>query len=168
MEASTTTARSLTTWQQAGVAILFVIGCLAVGFLSGTSGDSDSLWYWSLRKPFFQPPSWLFGPVWTLLYTLMGVAAFLVWREGWRQGEVQWALMLFLVQLGLNAAWTPVFFGAQAVGGALIVIILLVAVLVLTVRQFLRVNRIAGFLMMPYLAWVAFATLLNAAIWILN
>jgi translocator protein len=167
MEASEQ-ARTLSAWQQIGVAAAFVIGCLAIGFVSGQTGDTDSLWYWALRKPFFQPPNWLFAPVWTVLYIVMGVAAFLVWREGWRQGEVQWALLLFVGQLGLNAAWTPVFFGAQSVGGGLLVIVALLALLVLTVRQFLRVNRIAGYLMVPYLAWVTFATALNAGIWVMN
>jgi translocator protein len=159
---------SLSTWQQFGVALLFVLGCLVVGALSGSATDADSLWFWALEKPFFYPPAWLFAPVWTLLYILMGVAAFLVWREGISNREVQWALGLFAVQLAFNAAWSPVFFGAQSPGGGLLIILALVALLVLTIRQFLVVYRPAAYLMVPYLLWVMFATLLNFGIWVMN
>jgi translocator protein len=159
---------SLSTWQQFGVALLFVLGCLAVGWISGSASDTDSLWFWALEKPFFYPPEWLFAPVWTVLYIMMGVAAFFVWREGISNREVQWALGLFVAQLAFNAAWSPVFFGAQSIGGGLLVILALVALLVLTIRQFLVVNRIAAYLMIPYLIWVIFATLLNFGIWGMN
>jgi translocator protein len=160
--------RRLTTWQHFGIELLFVLFCLAVGWISGRTADTDSLWFWALEKPFYYPPNELFGPVWTVLYILMGISAYLVWREGFSEGEVQWALLLFLAQLAFNAAWTPVFFGAQSVGGALLIILALVALLVLTIRQFLVVSRIAGYLMVPYLLWVVYAALLNLGIWILN
>lgn len=159
---------TLTRWQQVGVAMAFALGVIVLGFLSGQVGDSDSLWYWALEKPFFQPPAWLFGPVWTVLYAMIGVAAFLVWRQGFGQAAVRWALALFVIQLAFNLAWTPVFFGAQSVGGALLVILALLPLLVLTIRQFLQVDRLAGWLLIPYLAWVAFATILNFSIWVLN
>jgi translocator protein len=161
-------ATTLTRWQQVGVAVAFALGVMVLGFLSGQVGDSDSLWYWGLQKPFFQPPPWLFGPVWTILYVMIGVAAFLVWRRGFGRSDVRWALALFGIQLAFNLAWTPIFFGAQSVGGALLVILALLPLLVLTIRQFLQVDRLAGWLLIPYLAWVAFATILNFSIWLLN
>jgi benzodiazapine receptor len=139
-----------------------VIGSLVVtdrGFLS---------WYAAIEKPAFTPPSWVFGPVWTILYLLMGVAAFLVWRKGLGLRVVRIALAWFLVQLALNASWTPVFFGLHRIGWALLVIGLLWAAIVVTTYHFLRVFRPAGLLLVPYLLWVSFAAVLNASIWHLN
>ena len=125
-------------------------------------------WYSSLEKPAFTPPGWLFGPVWTILYILIGVAAFLVWRKGLRSRPVKVALGWFLVQFVLNALWTPVFFGWRRIGLALVIIVLLWAAIIGTIRYFSRVSRLAGLLLVPYLLWVSFATVLNAAIWWLN
>ncbi len=139
-----------------------VIGSLAVG------GQGFSSWYAAIQKPGFTPPSWVFGPVWTALYLLMGVAAFLVWQKGLGSRVVRIALVWFLVQLALNAAWTPVFFGLQRIGLAMVVIVLLWVVIVVTMYSFFRVSRPAGMLLVPYLLWVSFATVLNASIWHLN
>jgi benzodiazapine receptor len=121
-------------------------------------------WYAALIKPSWNPPAWIFGPAWTVLYTLMAVAAWLVWkRNGW-----SFPLVLYFLQLGLNAAWTPIFFGAHALGWALIEIIALWIAILLTLLSFRRVSRPAAWLLTPYLAWVTFATALNFALWRLN
>lgn len=125
-------------------------------------------WYSSIEKPAFTPPDWLFGPVWTTLYILMGVAAYLVWRRGSESQGVRVALGWFLVQLVLNASWTPIFFGWRRIGLALVVMVLLWAAIVATIRYFCRVSKLAGMLLVPYLLWVSFAIVLNAAIWRLN
>jgi benzodiazapine receptor len=138
------------------------MGSLAVG------GQGFSSWYGAIQKPGFTPPGWVFGPVWTVLYLLMGVAAFLVWERGLGVRLVRIALVWFLVQLVLNAAWTPVFFGLHRIGLAVVVIVLLWVAIVVTMYYFFRVSRSAGILLVPYLLWVSFATVLNASIWYLN
>jgi tryptophan-rich sensory protein len=121
-------------------------------------------WYAALQKPDWTPPSWLFGPAWTLLYTLMSIAAWLVWK---RVGFAK-PLMLYFIQLALNAAWTPIFFGAHQLGWALVEIALLWVAILVTLLSFRRVNTTAGWLFVPYLAWVTFAMTLNFTIWKLN
>lgn len=156
-------------WKRVGQAALFVVGCELVGLIgAATTVTGASSWYDTLDKPPFNPPNWLFGPVWTLLYALMGIAAYLVWREGTDRRDVRTALGLFAVQLVLNGIWTPVFFGAESIVSGAVVIVLLLVVLALTVRAFFRVSRTAGWLLVPYLLWVGFATLLNLSIWVLN
>jgi len=124
-------------------------------------------WFAQLAKPAWNPPAWVFGPVWTLLYAMMAVAAWLVWREGgWRaRGR---ALSLFLLQWVLNALWTPLFFALHRPGPAFADIVALWVALAITVVCFGRVRRMAGVLLLPYLAWVTFAAALNFAIWRLN
>jgi tryptophan-rich sensory protein len=124
-------------------------------------------WYDGLDKPAFNPPSWVFGPVWTALYLLIGVAAWRIWRRREAAGR-DCALAWWGIQLLLNAVWTPLFFGAQAPWVALVEIVLLWVAVVVTVRQFRRVDTVAAVLMVPYLAWVSFATVLNASIAWLN
>ena len=124
-------------------------------------------WYASLRKPAWNPPHWIFGPVWTALYTMMALAAWLVWRRGGLASQ-RMPLVLFLIQLALNAAWTPLFFGLHWIAFALGEIILLWVAIMATIRAFARVNRVATGLMLPYLAWVTFATVLNFELWRLN
>lgn len=156
-------------WKQVGTAALFVLGCEAVGIVGALATETgEASWYAGLEKPGFNPPGWVFGPVWTTLYALMGIAAFLVWREGTGRPEVRRALALFAGQLVLNGIWTPVFFGAEFIAGGAVVILALLAVLGLTVRAFFRVSKAAGWLLVPYLLWVAFAALLNLSIWVLN
>jgi translocator protein len=149
----------------------FVAVCVGGGALSGLlTQDSVRTWYPTLEKPAFNPPAWVFAPVWTILYALMGVAAFLVWRQLGRGRDrlVMLALGAFAGQLLLNLAWTPVFFGARSILGGLIVILVLLAAIVVTVVLFFRVTRPAGAILLPYLAWVAFATVLNASLYTLN
>ncbi len=124
-------------------------------------------WYASLNKPAWNPPSWLFGPVWTALYLMMAIAAWLVWRRGGFRANRQ-PLGWFLAQLGLNAAWSPLFFGLQWPGVAFAEILLLWCAIAGTLVSFLRVNRVAGGLLAPYLAWVSFAAVLNFALWRMN
>ncbi len=146
-----------------------VIGCEVVGLL-GTPFTITAIpnWYATLNKPFFSPPNWVFGPVWTLLYFLMGVAFFLVWKQGWQKKRVKTAVQFFLVQLGLNFVWTPVFFGLQSLAVGLVVIVAMWVAIVLTMQRFYNISRVAFYLLVPYLLWVSFATVLNAAILILN
>ena len=139
--------------------------CFAAASLGGIFGPGE--WYASLNKPSWNPPGWLFGPVWTTLYAMMAVAAWLVWRRGGfaRQGR---ALTFFLVQLALNAAWTPLFFGLQRPGLAFAEIVLLWLAIAATIYAFRPVSRVALWLLVPYLAWVSFAAALNFTLWRLN
>ena len=142
---------------------------LAVGGLSGfATSKGVETWYPTLLKPSFNPPSWVFGPVWTALYILMGVAAYLVWRKGLATDGVRPALTLFAVQLLLNGLWSLLFFGLQAPGWALVEIVFLWLAIVATLIAFRGVASAAGWLLAPYLAWVSFAAILNASIWSLN
>ena len=142
----------------------FVALCEAAG-LVGTVFTLQAIpeWYALLNKPAFSPPNWVFGPVWTLLYFMMGTAAWLVWQ---RQGTA--ALKVFWLQLALNALWTPLFFGLQNPLAGLVCIALMWLAIVWTIVGFWRVSRPAALLLLPYLAWVSFATALNYAIWTLN
>ena len=125
-------------------------------------------WYASLKKPFFTPPDWVFAPVWIILYVLMGVAAFLVWRKGWHQKHIRNALILFGVQLILNVLWSFAFFGLRSPLAGFIEISILSVALLLTVQSFLQISRIAGLLLIPCFLWVAFASGLNLSLWVLN
>jgi translocator protein len=149
--------------------ILGIAVCLAVGFLGSffTRSSLDS-WYARIRKPSFNPPSWVFAPVWTVLYILMGVAAALVWDKGFHIPDVRLALFVFLVQLALNFLWSPVFFGKHSLIGGLIVITLLWLAILLTIVLFVGISKLAALLLLPYLVWVSFAVALNAAIVDLN
>jgi translocator protein len=141
----------------------------AGGFGALFTRDAIPGWYATLVRPWFAPPNWLFGPVWTTLYALMAVAAWLVWRQYAAQpAAVRRALLLFAGQLLLNALWTPVFFGLGNIGGALIVIFLLLAAIAATMVAFYRLTPAACWLLAPYFIWVAFASLLNAEFWKLN
>jgi len=138
-----------------------------IGSVATFSGDSFG-WYDSLKKPVFTLPGWVFGPVWTILYLMMGIAAFLVWHKGVSKSHVRVALLCFVVQLFFNAAWSPIFFGFNSAGWALLDIILLWFAILATVLSFWRVHRIAAVLLLPYIAWVSFAAILNAGIYLLN
>ena len=143
----------------------FLVLCLGVGALGGWATSQAVVeWYPTLVKPSWQPPAWLFGPVWTVLYIMMAVAAWLVWRAG----NARAALMLFGGQLLLNLAWSFLFFGARSPGLALLDIAALWLAIAATIFAFSFKSRIAAFMMVPYLCWVSFATALNAAIWTLN
>ncbi|MGE5294984.1 MAG: TspO/MBR family protein [Solirubrobacterales bacterium] len=143
---------------------------LAAGLIGSfaTMGEGFNSWYSTIEKPGFTPPGWIFGPVWTILYLLMGVAAFLVWQKGIQLKMVRIALGWFLVQLILNTLWSPVFFGLHQIGWALAVIVVLWIAIVVTLYCFSRASRAAAALLIPYLLWVSFATVLNGSIWWLN
>lgn len=145
--------------------LLWLGACVGGGALVGVlTAGGDSAWYRILEKPGWNPPGWVFGPVWTTLYAAMGVAAWRVWRQGgWGRHPV--ALTAFVVQLLLNFAWSFIFFGAQQVGWALVEIVGLWAAIVATIWLFRGVDRPAAWLLVPYLAWVTFATALNTAIY---
>ena len=146
-----------------------LVVCIAVTFLAPLLGAwaMPGEWYATLRKPSWNPPSWIFGPVWTALYVMMATAAWLVWRRGGWAGQRR-ALTLYLVQLALNAAWTPIFFGLKMPGLAFAEILLLLAAIVAAAFAFLGVSKGAAALLVPYLAWVSFAAFLNYTLWSLN
>lgn len=150
------------------VLMLFIAICLGVSAVGAwATAGSVATWYPTLHKPSWNPPAWVFGPVWTALYLTMAVAAWLVWRRaGWRGAPG--ALGLFAVQLGLNLAWSPLFFGLRSPGAALLDIWALWLAIAATLVAFFRIERIAAALLVPYWLWVSFATALNAAIWTLN
>lgn len=125
-------------------------------------------WYATLTKPELNPPSWVFGPVWTTLYVLMGVSVFLIWQKGWERKDVKVALSVYGIQLVLNALWSIVFFGMQSPGLALVNIALLFISIVLTMVLFYKISRPAMYLLIPYILWVSFASYLNYAIYALN
>ena len=149
------------------VLLFFVAICWTAPAIASLAGGMPGDWYRTLRKPDFTPPGWLFGPVWSALYTLMALAAWRTWRYG--HGRPRWmALVWFFVQLSLNAAWSPLFFGLHRPGWALIDIVAMAATIAVTTWKFLHIDRLAAALMLPYLMWVSFATLLNFAIWEMN
>lgn len=149
--------------------VIAVSVCLVIGFLSGFATQSSvNDWFVTLNKPSFNPPNWIFAPVWTVLYIMMGIAAGLVWAKGFHHLWVKTALYHFGFQLMLNASWSIVFFGLKEPFWALVVIITLLVLLVLTIRWFRIVSNIAAWLLVPYLLWVCFATALNYKIWELN
>jgi tryptophan-rich sensory protein len=153
----------------AGRPIPALISWLALCFAASISGlfVSTDGWYASLHKPLWNPPAWVFGPAWTLLYVLVAVAAWLVWRAGgWQKRRLP--LGLFLLQWLLNALWTPLFFGLHRSDLAFTEIILLWLVLAATLWSFWQVRKAAGVLLVPYLAWVIFAAVLNFTLWRLN
>jgi len=148
-----------------GAALLWIV----VSFVPALSGlvASPGAWYQDLDKPSWTPPGWLFGPVWTTLYLLMGIAAWLVWRKaGW--DGARGALALFLLQLAVNAAWTPIFFRWHAVLAALVCIAVLWLLVLATILAFRRHGTPAALLLVPYLLWLTLATALNFEIWRLN
>lgn len=146
-----------------------IVGCELVGLLSSIfTLSSLPTWYKTLIKPSFAPPNWLFAPAWTLLYFLMGLSFYLVWRLGWKKKSVRSAAWLFLAQLSLNFLWSPVFFGLRSPLLGLIVIFSLLTLIFATIKRFYPLSQPAAYLLIPYLLWVSFATVLNLAIVILN
>ena len=149
--------------------VVSIIACLAAGAIGSIfTRQAIPTWYATLEKPAFNPPNWLFAPVWTLLYIMMGIAAFLVWRRGLENRQVRIALIVFLVQLVLNALWSVAFFGLESPLCGLVVIAALWLAILVTVLKFYRISRVASVLMWPYLLWVTFAAVLNSSIWLLN
>ena len=148
--------------------VAFVAVCFAVAWLgSAVTTPKIAGWYAALAKPDWNPPNWIFGPVWSFLYLTMAVAAWLVWRQrGW--GGAKWALLLFGIQLILNLLWSCLFFGLENPGLAFVEIIVLWAAILATTVTFWPRSKIAGLLLVPHLAWVSFAAVLNFTMWRLN
>jgi tryptophan-rich sensory protein len=155
--------------------LISVIVFLGLGSLSGVSSMSEIQgWYANLNKPSFTPPNWLFGPVWSLLYILIGGSFGLIWQVA-AKGRypiitkfAKQGLVLFGIHFLLNLAWTPVFFGLNNPAWGLVIILALLTMIILLIRHFFRLDRLSAFLMIPYLIWVSYATALNIGILILN
>ena len=152
-----------------GRQILALVGWVLLCFAAAAFGGlfMPGEWYASLKKPAWNPPGWVFGPVWTALYTMMAVAAWLVWKRGGFAAQRR-PLLIFYVQLALNAAWTPLFFGLKQPGWAFTEMVLLWLAIGGTLVVFRRVSRAAAWLLAPYLAWVSFAAALNFTLWRMN
>jgi len=149
--------------------IFSLLVCLAAGFLGSIfTTPSIPTWYASLTKPSFNPPNWLFAPVWTMLFILMGISAFLVWQKGLKKKGVKKALGFFLAQLIFNVLWSFLFFKFHSPFLALLDIIFLWFLILLTLFKFFKINNTAGLLLIPYLLWVSFASILNYAVYRLN
>src|SRR3989344_335854 len=153
--------------------IIRLIITITISELAGIIGSIFTFsaiptWYATLAKPTLNPPSWIFGPVWTTLYALMGISAFLVWKKGWDHKDVRKALGVFLFQLVLNAVWSIIFFGLHSPLWALVNIIFMWLAIVWTMVIFYKISKPAMWLLLPYILWVSFASYLNYSILILN
>jgi tryptophan-rich sensory protein len=148
----------------------FVILSLLAGFLGTlvTITGPDSWFALELIKPAWQPPNFLFAPVWTTLYILMGIAAGYIFAQGWEKKEVKIATVIFLIQLGLNVLWSYMFFGWHMLLGSTIEIAVLLVMICVTMYLYYRIKPVAAYLLIPYVLWVSFATVLTAAIWMMN
>jgi len=149
--------------------IISILICQLAGIIGSIfTAPSVATWYQTLNKPSFTPPNWLFAPVWTILFLLMGISLYLVWQKGFANKENKKALFLFILQLVFNILWSFAFFGSQSPLYGLVVIIILWIFILATVLQFLKISKLAGRLLIPYILWVSFAVLLNFSIWQLN
>ncbi|HEX7401977.1 MAG TPA: TspO/MBR family protein [candidate division Zixibacteria bacterium] len=149
--------------------VISIIVCQLAGFVGSLfTTPSIPTWYAALRKPVFNPPNSVFGPVWTTLFLLMGISAYLIWRKGLQDKNVKMALIIFIVQLGLNVIWSILFFGLHSPFSAFMEIIILWLVILATFLYFMKISKPAGILLIPYLIWVAFAAILNYHLWKLN
>lgn len=171
MSAASAEFRTADFWLKPRSLIRLVI-CLAVCFAAAALGSLMTLpsiptWYAALNKPSFSPPNWIFGPVWTVLYAMMAIAFWRVWTLG-RGTALQVAALAFAVQLVLNVAWSGAFFGLHSPGLAVAVIVALVLAIIATMGAFSRIDGRAVWLLVPYLAWVSFATALSTSVWWLN
>ena len=147
-----------------------IMTCLAVGYISSiVTRENIPTWYALINKPFFTPPNWVFAPVWTLLYIMIGFAAGSVWNKiDTEEANVKKAFLFFLIQLALNALWSFLFFGLQNPFLASIEIILLWLMIFETYKQFKNIDKLAANLLLPYLVWISYATLLTISVWYLN
>lgn len=150
--------------------LLIVVTCLTIGYLSGmVTRENIPNWYVHLKKPSFNPPNWVFFPVWTALYIMMGIAAGRVWNLFEKQPkEVKTALQYFIIQLGLNFLWSYIFFGLHNLLLASIEVILLWLMIFETYKKFDKLDKLAAKMLIPYLAWVSFASVLTVSVWYLN
>ncbi len=150
-------------------AIASVVICELAGVLgSAFTAPSIPNWYASLAKPQLAPPNWVFAPVWTALFALMGIAAFLVWNKRREEKGVKIALAIFIIQLALNVLWSFIFFGLHSPGAAFIEIIFLWLAILATITSFAKISKPAAWLLLPYIAWAGFAAYLNWSIYALN
>ena len=153
--------------------IFKLIICIFVCQCAGLIGSLVTMtaiptWYATLEKPPFTPPNWLFAPAWITLYLLMGISAFIIWRRGLESRRIKVALLVFLIQLDLNALWSVTFFGLQSpLYGVIVIAVLWIAIL-FTMLRFFKISTVAGALLLPYILWVSFAAALNVSIWVLN
>ncbi len=146
-----------------------IIICQLAGIIGSIfTVSSVSTWYLTLNKPFFNPPSWVFGPVWIMLYFLMGISLYIVWNKGIGSKESKIAISVFGVQLILNALWSIIFFGLRLPLFAFIEIIFMWLAIIATIVYFYRISKVASYLLIPYILWVSFAAILNFAIYYLN
>lgn len=155
------------------VKFLKLVSSIVICFLAGGLGSIFTVsaiptWYAHLNKPFFSPPNWIFGPVWTTLYVLMGISLYLIWIRGFKTKKVRDAIVLFIIQLILNAIWSPVFFGYKNLLLAFVIIIAMIFYVVKTILAFSKIDKKASYLLYPYLAWISFASILNFSVWFLN
>lgn len=149
--------------------IISITICLLAGFLGSIfTAPSIPVWFETLAKPSFAPPNWLFFPVWTVLFMMMGISLFIIWKMDMKNQKVRKALILFGAQLVLNVLWSAAFFGLKSPLAGLIDIIILWILILFTTLNFIQLSRAAGLLLIPYLLWVSFAAILNFAIWRLN
>lgn len=150
-----------------------LVASVLVSQLAGVIGSiattpSIPTWYEGLIKPVFNPPNWIFGPVWITLYTLMGISLYLVWIKGYQKPKVRKAVNLFIVHLAVNSLWSIVFFGLHYLGLALLTVVVLWILIAYLIKIFWDIEKRASQLLLPYLLWVSFASLLNLSIWLLN
>ena len=148
--------------------IISILLAQGIGFLSGFLSMSGSSTYENFNKPFFSPPGWIFPVVWTILFFLMAVAAYRIWMVGKSGGDVKKALLLYSIQLFLNFLWSIIFFRFRLYAIAFLELLLLLVFILLTTFEFYRIDKPSAYLMIPYIAWVSFAGVLNYAIWMLN
>lgn len=159
-------------WWKILISSLVLLGLGTLSGLSSMSGFEE--WYSKLNKPSFNPPNWIFGPAWTVLYILMGGSLGIIWQIvaiGRYPIIIKFArrgILIFLIHFLFNLAWTPIFFGLHKPGLALVVILIILAFIIILIRHFFRLDRLSAFLLIPYLLWVSFATALNIAIVVLN
>jgi benzodiazapine receptor len=149
--------------------VVSILVCQAAGVIGGlATAPNVEAWYAYVEKPSFTPPDWVFSPVWISLYFLMGLSGYLVWRKGLGENGVGKAMAFYVVQLILNPVWSFAFFGLHSPLSGLVVIIVLWFMIVLTIFYFSKVSRAAAVLLVPYILWVSFATVLNFSIFVLN
>lgn len=153
--------------------ILRLLGCFSICFspvLINTLVriQSDTTWYQNLIKPNFTPPSWVFAPIWTIIYTLMTISLFLFWNSNYDFSRKKWGTIFFTLQLILNAIYTPIFFGQKSLEGGFIITILLAVTLIFTIIEFYKISKLSAYLLLPYLMWGCFAIALSQNILILN
>ena len=149
--------------------IASILICQGVGSIGALfTSPAISTWYTTIQKPSFNPPNWIFAPVWTLLFLMMGISLYFVWSKGWEDKKIKIAVFIFSAQIALNIFWSLLFFGLQSPFYAFIEIIILWLAILLTIISFYKISKIAAYLLLPYILWVSFAAVLNFSILILN